>query len=86
MTAPDDERDRVRDLDDTTSTPVADRPVAMPPDGAGGSALPGTEHEPPPGAGDIPTASPPSHTMPGTAEQLPPAEGMFAPDGDEPAV
>jgi hypothetical protein len=86
VTSPDDERDRVRDLDDITSTPVADRPAPVSPSEVGGAALPGSEGGPSSGAGDIPTASPPSHTMPGTAEELAPVDGVFAPEGDEPAV
>jgi hypothetical protein len=84
VTSPDDERDRIRDLDDLTSVPVADRPASaqsdqpeQPRDDGG---------DPGSGVGDVPTASPPSHSMPGTAEELPPVDGVFAPPGDEPAT
>jgi len=84
MTSPDDERDRIRDLDDLTSVPIADRAVPAQSDQPEQSGDDGGN--PVAGAGDIPTASPPSHPMPGTAEELPPVDGVFAPPGDEPAT
>jgi hypothetical protein len=84
VTSPDDERDRIRDLDDPTSVPVADRATptqTQQPKQTGDQA-----DQPASGAGDIPTASPPSHPMRGTAEELPPVDGVFAPPGDEPAT
>jgi len=83
MTSPDDERDRMRDLDDLTSVPAADRPEGVAFDAATGTPTgePGRA-----GVGDIPTASPRPHPMAGTAEELPVVQGVFAPEGDEPAT
>jgi hypothetical protein len=81
VTSPDDERDRIRDLDDLAPVPVADRPAEKP----AKSPEPDRGIDDLPGVGEIPTASPPSHTMQGTAEELPPVDGVFAPPGDEPA-
>jgi hypothetical protein len=88
VTSPDDERDRIRDLDDVTSTPVADRPDEVPLNAATGvlASEDGTVDPDRSGVGNIPTASPPSHSMAGTAEELPVVQGVFAPEGDEPAT
>jgi hypothetical protein len=77
MTSPDDENDRLRELDDTSAVPEPDRPRADP----GGARA-----DKPAGPGDVPTHSPPSEPMPGTAEQDLPVEGIFAPEGDHPAT
>jgi hypothetical protein len=71
VTAPDDERDRVRDLDDTSAVPEADRPAATT-----------AEVDRPGGMGDIPTHRSASEPMPGTSEETPPVEGVYIPDDD----
>jgi len=81
MTSPDDENDRLRELGDTSAVPEPDRPRAGP-----GGARADTPAGRPGGPGDVPTHSPPSEPMPGTAEQDRPVEGIFAPEGDHPAT
>ena len=81
MTSPDDENDRLRDLNDTSGVPEPDRPRADP-----GGAQAGKRADKPVGPGDVPTHSPPSEPMPGTAEQSRPVEDVFAPEGDHPAT
>ncbi len=81
MTSPDDENDRVRDLNDTSTVPEPDRPKADP-----GGARAHQHADRPAGIGSVPTHSPATEPMPGTAEQAPPVEGVFAPEGDHPAT
>jgi len=81
MTSPDDENDRLRDLNETSPVPEPDRPRADP-----GGARADQSAGRPGGLGAVPTHSPASEPMPGTAEQDRPVEGIFAPDGDHPAT
>jgi len=78
VTAPDDERDRLRDLDDTSSVPETDRPRRQP--------TPGTPADRPGGVGEVPTHRPASEAMPGTSEEAAPVQGVFVPVGDDPAT
>jgi hypothetical protein len=81
MTSPDDENDRLREVDDTSAVPEPDRPRADP-----GGARADKRAGRPGGLGEVPTHSPGSEPMPGTAEQDRPVEGIFAPEGDHPAT
>ena len=81
MTAPDHENDRLGDLNETGPVPEPDRPRADPSGARAGQSAGG-----PGGLGEVPTHSPASEPMPGTAEQRRPVEGIFAPEGDHPAT
>jgi hypothetical protein len=81
MTSPDDENDRLRELNETSPVPEPDRPRADP-----GGARTDKPAGGPGGSGEVPTHSPPSEPMPGTAEEDRPVEGIFAPEGDHPAT
>jgi hypothetical protein len=71
VTSPDDERDRVRDLDDTSAVPDVDLPTD-----------PGPSAGPPGGVGDVPTHPTASEPMPGTSEENPRVEGEHMPEHD----
>jgi hypothetical protein len=71
VTSPDDERDRVHDLADTSAVPEADRPAARPP-ASGPSG----------GVGDLPTHPTATEPMPGTSEENPRLEDQHMPEHD----
>lgn len=75
MTSPDDPRDRMRDLDDTSAVPEADRARAGPS---------GPPADRPDGVGATPAHAPASEAMPGTSEKTAPAEGMSTPEDGQP--